>query len=136
VAARRESLAAPANRPHASHIAAKWCVAEDVEQPRTTNSYDHEPTGLPGATALMRESRQLRRRLDEVNMLGAGKGRSVQDARHYVEAMLGFEVYCHRLYQGLQAPAHHGHGGAQSASAEWGVDPSSSSLVASDRVPS
>jgi Family of unknown function (DUF6448) len=62
--------------------------------------------------------RQLRRRLDEVNMLGAGKGRSVQDARHYVEAMLGFEVYCHRLYQALQAPAHHGHGGAQDASDE------------------
>ena len=61
---------------------------------------------------------QLRRRLDEVSMLAAGKGRSVQDARHYVEAMLGFEVYCHRLYQGLQAPAHHGHGGAQCASAE------------------
>ena len=61
---------------------------------------------------------QLRRRLDEVNMLAAGKGRSVQDARHYVEAMLGFEVYCHRLYQGLQARADHGHGGAQGASAE------------------
>jgi Family of unknown function (DUF6448) len=59
---------------------------------------------------------QLRRRLDEVNRLAAGKGRSVQDARRYVEAMLGFEVYCHRLFQTLQAPAHHGHGGAQSAS--------------------
>jgi Family of unknown function (DUF6448) len=61
-------------------------------------------------------NRQLRRRLDEVNMLAAGKGRSVQDARRYVEAMLGFEVYCHRLFQTLQAPAHRGHGGAQSAS--------------------
>jgi Family of unknown function (DUF6448) len=61
---------------------------------------------------------QLRRRLDEVNMLAAAKGRSVQDARDYVEAMLGFEVYCHRLYRGLQASAHHGHGGAQGASAE------------------
>jgi hypothetical protein len=61
-------------------------------------------------------NRQLRRRLDEVNRLAAGKGRSVQDARRYVEAMLGFEVYCHRLFQTLHAPAHHGHGGAQSAS--------------------
>jgi hypothetical protein len=57
-------------------------------------------------------------RLDEVNMLAAGKGRSVQDARRYVEAMLGFEVYCHRLFKALQSPAHHGHGGAQGASAE------------------
>jgi Family of unknown function (DUF6448) len=40
---------------------------------------------------------QLRRRLDEVTRLAAGKGRSVQDARRWVEAMLGFEVYCHRL---------------------------------------
>jgi hypothetical protein len=61
---------------------------------------------------------QLRRRLDEVNMLAAGKDRSVQDARRYVEATLGFEVYCHRLFQAMQAPAHHGHGRAQSASVE------------------
>jgi hypothetical protein len=59
---------------------------------------------------------QLRRRLDEVKRLAAGKGRSVQDARHHVEAMLGFEVYCHRLFQAMQAPAHHGHGRAPSAS--------------------
>jgi hypothetical protein len=61
---------------------------------------------------------QLRRRLDEVSRLAAGKGRSVRDARRYVEAMLGFEVYCHRLFKALQSPAHHGHGGAQGASAE------------------
>jgi hypothetical protein len=60
----------------------------------------------------------LRRRLDEVNMLAAGKDRSVQDARRYVEATLGFEVYCRRLFQAMQAPAHHGHGRAQSASVE------------------
>ncbi|MDF2748516.1 MAG: hypothetical protein K0S98_2803 [Propionibacteriaceae bacterium] len=40
---------------------------------------------------------QLRRRLDEVTTLAAGKERSVRDARRYVEAMLGSEVYCHRL---------------------------------------
>jgi hypothetical protein len=61
---------------------------------------------------------QLRRRLDEVKMLASGRGRSVRDARRYVEAMLGFEVYCHRLFEALQAPAHHGHGGAQGASVE------------------
>ena len=62
--------------------------------------------------------RQLRRRLDEVTTRAAGKGRSVQDARRYVEAMLGFEVYCHRLYKALKSPADHGHGGAQGTSAE------------------
>ena len=61
---------------------------------------------------------QLRRRLDEVTTLAAGKERSVQDARRYVEAMLGFEVYCHRLFKALQSPAHHRHGDAQGASAE------------------
>jgi hypothetical protein len=61
---------------------------------------------------------QLRRRLDEVNMLAAGKDLSVEDARRYVEAMLGFEVYCHRLFQALQAPAHHGHSGAGRAPIE------------------
>jgi hypothetical protein len=42
---------------------------------------------------------QLRRRLDEVNRLAAGKDLSVQDARRYVEAMLGCEVHCHRLFR-------------------------------------
>ena len=63
-------------------------------------------------------NRQLRHRLDEVNLLAAGKGRSVRDARRYVEAMLGFEVYCHRLFQAMQAPVHHGHSRAQGASVE------------------
>jgi hypothetical protein len=62
-------------------------------------------------------NRQLRHRLDEVNLLAAGKGRSVRDARRYVEAM-GFEVYCHRLFQAMQSPVHHGHSRAQGASVE------------------
>jgi hypothetical protein len=61
---------------------------------------------------------QLRRRLDEVDRLAAAKERSVQDARRYVEAMLGFEVYCHRLFQAMQAPLHHGHSRAQGVSVE------------------
>jgi hypothetical protein len=52
---------------------------------------------------------QLKRRLDEVNALAATRARSVPDARRYVEAMLGFEVYSHHLFQALQAPAHEGH---------------------------
>jgi hypothetical protein len=46
---------------------------------------------------------ELKRRLEQVNMLAAGKDRSVPDGRRYVEAMLGFEVYCHHLFQALHA---------------------------------
>jgi hypothetical protein len=58
---------------------------------------------------------QLEHRLQKVNALRAAKGRSVADARAYVEAMLGFEVYSHRVLQALHAPVHsaaghkHGH---------------------------
>jgi len=64
-------------------------------------------------TALLHE--QLKHRLEKVNKLSASKGRSVADARAYVEAMLGFEVYSHHLLQALHASAHrdagheHGH---------------------------
>ena len=76
-------------------------------------------TAEPASDFLSEElNRQLRHRLNEVNVLAAGKGRSVRDARRYVEAMLGFEVYCHRLFQAMQAPVHHGHSRAQGASVE------------------
>lgn len=59
-------------------------------------------------------NKELEHRLQEVNTLAAAKDRSVPDARAYVEAMLGFEVYSHHLLQALHAPAHgdagHGHG--------------------------
>lgn len=55
-------------------------------------------------TGVLRD--ELKRRLERVNMLAATKDRSVPDARRYVEAMLGFEVYSHHLLQTLQAPAH------------------------------
>jgi hypothetical protein len=59
---------------------------------------------------------ELERRLEKVDALSAAKDRSVSDARAYVEAMLGFEVYSHHVFQALHAPAHgdaehsHGHG--------------------------
>jgi hypothetical protein len=49
---------------------------------------------------------QLEHRLERVGALAASRDRSVSDARRYVEAMLGFEVYSHHLYQALQASAH------------------------------
>lgn len=58
---------------------------------------------------------QLKERLERVNALAATQDRSVSDARAYVEATLGFQVYSHHLLQALHAPAHgdagheHGH---------------------------
>jgi Family of unknown function (DUF6448) len=49
---------------------------------------------------------ELKRRLEQVSMLVAGRDRSVPDGRRYIEAMLGFEVYCHHLFQALHASAH------------------------------
>ena len=52
---------------------------------------------------------ELSRRLEKVGTLAGGKDRSVADARQYVEAMLGFEVYCHSVLKALQAhDTHHG----------------------------
>jgi Family of unknown function (DUF6448) len=48
---------------------------------------------------------ELEHRLEQVKALAATKDRSVQDARRYVEKMLGFQVYSHHLLQALQAPA-------------------------------
>ena len=58
---------------------------------------------------------QIKRRLENVNALAVMKDRSVADARGYVEAMLGFEVYSHQVLQALRAPAHGGsrHDGRQ-----------------------
>jgi hypothetical protein len=50
---------------------------------------------------------QLEHRLDLVNRLAASKDRSVRDARAWVEAMLGFEVYSHRLLQAINAGHQH-----------------------------
>lgn len=49
---------------------------------------------------------ELERRLEQVSILAATKDHSVPEARSYVEAMLGFEVYSHHLLRALQAPDH------------------------------
>lgn len=53
---------------------------------------------------------QLDHRLAEVSALGAAKDRSVADARAWVEAMLGFQVYSHEV---LAAITSEGHGAAE-----------------------
>lgn len=52
---------------------------------------------------------QLKHRLEEINTLAATKDRSIPEVRAWVEAMLGFQVYCHHLLQALRAPAHGAH---------------------------
>lgn len=49
---------------------------------------------------------ELKHRLEKVNALATAKDRGLSDARAYVEAMLGFEVYSHHVLQALRAPAH------------------------------
>jgi hypothetical protein len=55
-------------------------------------------------TGLLQE--ELKQRLERVIALSAGKGRSLGDARRYVEAMLGFEVYSHHLLQAIRSVPH------------------------------
>ena len=50
---------------------------------------------------------ELATRLEAVRGLASHRQRSVEDARRYVEAMLGFEVYSHHLYEALRSTAHH-----------------------------
>ncbi len=49
---------------------------------------------------------ELEHRLKLVHSLADERERSVEDARRYVEAMLGFEVYSHHVYEALRATAH------------------------------
>ena len=49
---------------------------------------------------------ELSSRLEVVEQLAARRGQSLPDERRYTEAMLGFEVYTHHLYQALHAPGH------------------------------
>lgn len=56
---------------------------------------------------------QLEHRLELVGSLADTRDRSVADARAWVEAMLGFQVYSHQLLKVLQA-APHGEGHAHS----------------------
>lgn len=58
-------------------------------------------------TGVLRD--ELDSRLAQIQALAAEKDRSVADARRYVSAMLGFEVYSHHLLGAMQAPAHGEH---------------------------
>lgn len=49
---------------------------------------------------------ELTHRLERVTALAATKDRSVPDARAWVEAMLGFEVYSHHVLQAVHAGGH------------------------------
>ena len=49
---------------------------------------------------------QLDHRIDEVNALALAKDHSVADARAWVEAMLGFEVYAHKIHEAITSPSH------------------------------
>lgn len=49
---------------------------------------------------------ELTHRLDAVHLLAADRGSSVADERRYVQAMLGFQVYSHHLYEAMLASGH------------------------------
>jgi hypothetical protein len=51
---------------------------------------------------------ELERRLAQVRALARAEHESVGDARAYVEAMLGFEVWSHHLWQAVHSSAHEG----------------------------
>lgn len=69
-----------------------------AERAVETGSADEVQTFL---TAVLRD--ELRRRLEVVNTLKATRDRSTDDARQYVEAMLGFEVYSDHVFRSLGA---------------------------------
>lgn len=50
---------------------------------------------------------ELEHRLDAVRDLAAYRARSMEDERRYVQAMLGYQVYCHHLYGAMRAADHH-----------------------------
>jgi Family of unknown function (DUF6448) len=52
---------------------------------------------------------ELSNRLGIVKALASNRNRSIAEGRRYVEAMLGFEVYCHSVLKALQAQSGHGH---------------------------
>ena len=72
-----------------------------AERAVETGSPDEVGTFL---TAMLRS--ELQQRLDLVDTLKATKDRSTEDARQYVEAMLGFEVYSDHVFRALAAVVH------------------------------
>jgi RecJ-like exonuclease len=69
-------------------------------------------SGEPLTTYLTRVLQdEVSKRLSDVSALAATKDKSLAEARRYVEAMLGFEVYSHSLLKALRAhDGHHGEG--------------------------
>lgn len=51
---------------------------------------------------------EIRQRFDHVMHLKTHRGGSVDEAREYVEEMLGLQVYAHKLYLSATAQAHEG----------------------------
>lgn len=72
-----------------------------AERAVETGSSDEVGTFL---TEVLRS--ELRQRLELVNTLKATRNRSIDDARRYVEAMLGFEVYSDHVFRSLGAAVH------------------------------
>lgn len=52
---------------------------------------------------------EVTHRLEHVMHLKQNKDKSVEDAREYVEAMLGLQVWSHSVYEGIHGAAHGGH---------------------------
>jgi len=77
-----------------------------AERAVETGSADQVADVLAG---LLRD--ELERRLARVSALAVTKDRSLGDGRRYVEAMLGFEVFAHRIYETISGSAGHGEGG-------------------------
>jgi hypothetical protein len=59
-------------------------------------------------TGAVRE--EVEKRFEHTMELQPHASEGVQEARKYVEAMLGFEVWSNNLYKAIGAPAHAGHG--------------------------
>jgi len=53
---------------------------------------------------------EVKEKLDKVNELRTNAEKSVEDAREYTEAILGFQVYSHKLYKSIKADPHNEHG--------------------------
>lgn len=69
-------------------------------------------TGSPDAlirllTDALRD--EVKKRFEHMMHLKHHAGGSVDEAREYVEAMLGLQVWSHKLYGGIKASAHEGH---------------------------
>jgi len=52
---------------------------------------------------------EVTRRLEHIMHLQQHKEKSIEDAREYVEAMLGLQVWSHSIYERIQGAAHAGH---------------------------